>query len=661
METLPLRLVAILLALSPAVMAENFAAGRHPVDQEHPRLLGTRAELRALAATRPQAYERTKTVASDPEAPDHQRLISQGLVHAIEGNPDLAREAVRTVMGYVEAGVKTGHVPFGHDVALGGLVFDLCHDQWTEDERRSFIVWMNATAEANADYGPSVFHNGWWGYKNWGLGIGAYATLHENEMARSILDGIEKDYLERAAPALQLAGAGGGWAEGYYIHYFLYEWLVFCEIARRSEGVDYHSPAPEFYLNRAVAGMFEMFPGVSEYDSRRPVPMGDGGGRTFGGDRDKVVAARRILVNRRPEDPDHRAVHCYNERTPRSSVGMNAYKELLWRNEAVEAGDLDGFRLSHHSVGAGHVHARSDWSEDATYLFFKASDRFTSHQHLDAGHFTIWHKGELAGDGGHYDSFGDSHDVNYHLRSIAHSTVLVLDPEEKWPAIRGGEVSGNDGGQHHRFPHHNGAVTDPEEWRANRELFDLAEIVAFEEMGTHLHVAADLTQAYAPEKMRKFIRQIVYLRPSTFVIFDRVEATRPEYEKAWVLQSMAVPEQREAGLVVTSGDGRLFVKTLLPEAAETRIFSGEELYRYGGGDYTPARNTGPAPQARVHVVPSEPAGRDVFLHVLTAADATVGEVPPAKVETTADETIVTAGGHEIRFANHGTSATVQMK
>ena len=57
---------------------------------------------------------------------------------------------------------------------------------------------------------------------------------------------LEKDYLTRAAPGLQLAGAGGGWAEGYYINYWLYEWLFFCEAARWCEGVDYYAAAPEF-------------------------------------------------------------------------------------------------------------------------------------------------------------------------------------------------------------------------------------------------------------------------------------------------------------------------------------------------------------------------------------------------------------------------------
>jgi hypothetical protein len=223
--------------------------------------------------------------------------------------------------------------------------------------------------------------------------------------------------------------------------------------------------APKFFQNRAVASMFESYPGIGIYNSRRPIPMGDGGGRVFGGDRDKVLSARRILVNyfrewRKPSltgDPNHQVVHAFNETTPRSSVGVYAYKDFLWRDTSVEKGDLQSFKVSHISPGPGYVYARSSWDEDATYFFFKCPDRFTAHQHLDVGHFLIYKHEELAGDGGHYDSFGSSHDVNYHLRTIAHNTILVHDPSETWPGIRAGPVSGNDGGQRHHWPHHNGA------------------------------------------------------------------------------------------------------------------------------------------------------------------------------------------------------------
>ncbi len=654
METLrcPAAFPVLALALVLPAAAAGFDAGRRPVPSMHPRLLGTLDELRELAKQRPEAYGRVKAVCDEKDVPDHQRLISLALVSAIEDDAGLARAAIGIVNACVDNGVRRGHVPFGHDLALGGFVFDLCHRHWTVAEREAFVAHLNATAEANEDYGASVFHNGWWGYKNWGLGVAAYATFHENEKARAILATIERDYLARAAPALQLAGAGGGWAEGYYIHYFLYEWLLFCEVARRSEGLDYHAPAPEFYRKRAVASMFEMYPGIGDYNSRRPVPMGDGG-LVFGGDRDKALAARRILVNRHRDDPDHQAVHAYNEQTPRCSVGVNAYKDFLWRDASVPVGDLGDFRLSHHSTGAGHIHARSDWSDEATYFFFKASDRFTSHQHLDAGHFLIHHRGELAGDGGHYDAFGSAHDVNYHLRTIAHNTILVRDPDETWPAIRGGEVTGNDGGQHHAFPHHNGAVDDPRQWLEQRRLYDLADILDFTDEGTYLHVAADLTRAYAAGKLERFTRQIVYLRPSTFVIFDRIIAVDPAFQKSWVLHTMAEPVRSGEYLVVTHGEGRLFLQALLPEKSEIRIHSGDDLYRYDGSHFPSSRDTGPVPKARLHILPAEPAREHRFLNVLHATGAGVDKIDAAVLHLDENHANVTVNGRRVAFALDG--------
>jgi len=595
-------------------------AQKHAVSREHPRLLGSKEELKKLAQERPQAYQRTVAVARASGGDDYSRMISMGLVCAIEGDQTPGLAAVERAMKYVEGPIRAGHVTFGTDLALCALVYDLCWDCWTGAQREKFHDYINKTIEANVQSETHVFHNGWYGYKNWGIGLACYATYYENPRAAEFLRVLEEDWRSRAAPALELAGAGGGWAEGYYINYFLYEWLFFCEVARRCEGADYYADAPQFFRHRAVASMFEAYPGIGIYGSRRPIPMGDGGGRVFGGDRDKVLSARRILVNHFRDDPEHQVVHAFNETTPRSSVGDYAYKDFLWRDTAVPKGDLAGFRLSHISPGPGYVYARSSWDEDATHFFFKCGDRFTAHQHLDVGHFLIYKHEELAGDGGHYESFGSPHDVNYHLRTIAHSTILIHDPCETWPGIRAGQVTGNDGGQAHNWPHHNGAVVDPAQWLRDRELYDIADILAFEDTGAYVYVAGDCTRAYAPQKLASFTRQIVYLRPGTFVIFDRVCSTKPEFKKTWLLQAMKPPAASGDHLVVANGTGRLFIQTLLPENPQLHLVTGPELYTYGGRSYPPQRDTGPAPECRIEISPGAANATDYFLHVLTATE-----------------------------------------
>ena len=274
---------------------------------------------------------------------------------------------------------------------------------------------------------------------------------------------------------------------------------------------------------------------------------------------------------------------------------------------------------------------------------------FTAHQHLDVGHFLIYKHEELAGDGGHYDSFGSMHDVNYHLRTIAHNTLLLDDPSETWPNIRAGYVTGNDGGQAHHWPHHNGAVTDPAQWHAGRDLYDIADIVAFEDQGAYMYVAGDCTRAYSSDKMGCFTRQIVFLRPGTFIIFDRVESRNTRFKKTWLLQAMKVPTRVDEHLVITNGKGRLFVQTLLPHNPVVKIVPDSELYRYGGRNYPPARDTGPAPECRIEVSPSEPRTWDYFLHVLTATDNNTASVQRATVNVTTNEIEVVIDQTKIKF------------
>jgi hypothetical protein len=650
------------------------------VPEAHPRLLGSRAELQQLARDRAEAYDRVVSVARGSEGDDWPKAMSESLVCAIEGDAALGRSAIGRAMRLVRAPVRVGHETFGHDLALCALVFDLCHEHWTEDERAACIEYVNATVDANVDSETHVFHNGWYGYKHWGIGLACLAMYHENPRAPAILETTLEDYRTRAAPALQLAGAGGGWAEGYYVHWWIYEWLFFCEVAQRCAGLDLFADAPDFYRNRAVASMFENYPGIRDYHSRRMIPMGDSGGLTFSGERDKELAARRILVNHYRDDPDHQCVHTFNETTPRSSVGLYAYKDFLWRDGTVPRGDLSQFRLSHYSPGPGYVYARSSWDEDATYFFFKCGDRFTAHQHLDVGHFLLYRHEELVGDGGFYDTFASPYVADYYVRSVAHNTVLVLDPEEFWPAIRGADTVGNDGGQHHNWPHHNGAVVDVSDWERDRALYDIGEILAYEDRDGALYVAGDCSRAYSTAKMERFIRQFVFLRPGTVVLYDQVTTTDPAFETTWVLNLMNSPGSQDRPYVMTRGDGKLTVQLLgealvgafddkgnlelvgaLEDAITTvALRSGGGLASYGRWSYEPSRQpAGPIPACRMEVTPMAKTRTHEFLTVLTALDAADPIPPLAQAQHDDLEVTVTVGEARVTFLREGVGGRLE--
>ncbi len=535
MNTLP-KIAALVLCLS--ALTTHAAETRHDVPKAHPRLFGSAATLQTLAQARPLAYKHTAEFAhhgKNYRDYEELRAPASALVYAIEHDKDAGRSAIDFVMKTcVTQPIKVGHIPFGSDLAQCAMVYDLCFDLWTADEKAKFIEYMNKTVDQNVGSETSTFHNGFYGYKNWGIGLACYATYYENPKAPGYLKTLEQDVRARAEPALEQAGDGGGWAEGHYIHYWNLEWEIFCEVARTCEGIDYYAHAPKFFRNRAIASMFEMFPGAEPSQLNCPIPMGDGGSGNYGGFSEKILTARRILCNYYRDDPAHQCINSYNELVPGMDIPEYAYMDFLFHDPSVPKGNLKSFKLSHCSPGPGNVYARSSWEHDATYLYFKCGDRFTAHQHLDVGSFTVFKNTPLAIPGGFYDDFAGNHACNYYTRTIATNSMLIFDPSEKFPdGIRAGPKSFNDGGQAYPLPKgwgQNWGALDPAEREKNFKNMDTGDLLAFDDQGSFLYTAGDCTKAYAPTKCDFFTRQIVFIRPDTIVIFDRVQSKNANFK-----------------------------------------------------------------------------------------------------------------------------------
>ncbi|MBA3707899.1 MAG: heparinase II/III family protein [Planctomycetes bacterium] len=640
---------------------------KHAVSKEHPRLFGSKQRLQGLMQERAYGYGLMADYAKKKDAYDPTAMPAMALVSCLENDKDLAREAIKRAMVYATGPIKVGHVTFGHDLAYSAMVYDLCHPYWTADEKTKFIDYMNKTVDANVGSETYPYHNGYYGYKNWGIGLACYATMYENPRAAEILATLDADFRARAVPCLEHAGDGGAWSEGHYIHYWIYEWLVFCEVARMCEGVDYYPLAPKFFANRAVASMFQMLPGHLPHETNRPVPDGDGGYGTYGGFSEKILSARRILVNYYRNDPVHQMVHAYNQLVPHLCIPESyGYMDFLWNDLSVTKGDLKQMKLSHFAPGAGEVFARNSWDGDSTYFFFKCGDRISAHQQLDVGHFFIYRQEHLAGDSGVYDAFDSNHCVNYYIRSIAHNTMLVYDPAEKFPdGIRAGPASANDGGQAYPWKGtamgHNAGCLDFPMFTANKQLADIADVLAYEDHGSWLYTAGDCTRAYSSAKMALFTRQIVFIRPSTIVIFDRVKATKPDYKKTWVLNLHKTPTGTAPTMVSTNGNGKLFIQTVLPANADITLHSGAELYAYEGKSFPPnppAAAGMPIVECRMEVSPKTASASDLFLHVLTATDAKTDTAAKAEAKVTGSDVTVTVGGAVIKFDVNSVGGTI---
>jgi hypothetical protein len=255
--------------------------------------------------------------------------------------------------------------------------------------------------------------------------------------------------------------------------------------------------------------------------------------------------------------------------------------------------------------GVGYAQFRSGWGDGDTVVEFKCGDYFWSHQFQNQNAFTVYRKGRQAIQSGAYvgDYYGN-HTLNYYRPSIGSNTILVVDPDEKtWIPQKLEDRTGMKlangyfpefGGQRscYQYPGIGSAETC---FTFDRYLsrktsppyFETGSIKAYEVTDSYSYVYGDATMAYnnptfAYEgnrpKLDLFTRQLVYLDKEYILIFDRVNALQPTFEKKWLLHTIGEPITAapilqaedplhdviyEAGKVrFEHGDGGLYLQTL---------------------------------------------------------------------------------------------------
>lgn len=306
-----------------------------------------------------------------------------------------------------------------------------------------------------------------------------------------------------------------------------------------------------------------------------------------------------------------------------------------------------------------HIMFRSDWSENGTLITLLSGDHYSDHQHFDKGHFLIYKNGGLVVDGGGYSQMYSNSWSNYSIRTLAHNSVLVYDPEEE-PAK---EVNNTpihpDGGQ--RFIRRAQSLKSWKEFTEKADELGLhaASVLAFDadrESNRYHYVKSNLTKAYG-DKVGWMDRQLLYLPQADFlVVKDRVITPRP-LDKYWLLHFEERPEidgqipaagvkdypnasvvhaQRGGSLPlegrVVPYAGSLFVKTLLPAKRTISIIGGagyEYYNRFAEKNFPPEKpflENRESGKWRMEVFPEKPGTATAFLHAFQISDASKKEM-----------------------------------
>ncbi len=326
------------------------------------------------------------------------------------------------------------------------------------------------------------------------------------------------------------------------------------------------------------------------------------------------------------------------------SGGNETIFEVLWRDLALKPKPISTLPLSRYFGSPfGWTVARTGWDANSVVAEMKVNEyNFVNHQHLDAGAFQIYYQGALAIDSGLYQggssgAYGSPHCLNYYWRTIAHNSLLVYDPNEKF----GGRGYGNDGGQ--RLPHGRSEARDLRVLLAAENGYRTGKVLAHgvgpdPQMPDFTLLQGDLTDAYG-KKVRQVTRSFVFLNlrnarvPAALVVFDRVVSADPAFRKYWLLHALEEPRIDGTTAVVDCTErgstGRLTLDVLLPgrKADLSKVGGpGKEFWVFGqnyANDVEPQRLEQSSIEAgawRIEVSPTTAAVEDLFLNVMQVTD-----------------------------------------
>lgn len=172
---------------------------------------------------------------------------------------------------------------------------------------------------------------------------------------------------------------------------------------------------------------------------------------------------------------------------------------------------------------------------------FHSGKFFAGHQHADQNGFVINAYGDkLAIDGGYYDWWGSKHFLGYSTQTAAHNTILV-----------------DGAGQSFNTEHADGRLVN---------AFDSADF-------SYAWGDASAPLVYK-RKIKRFDRQLLFIKPDQVVIFDQLEAPQPAKFR-WLMHSHTQNRQdtqaRAQQFSIARPHARLDGQMLLPANVEMQM------------------------------------------------------------------------------------------
>jgi hypothetical protein len=281
--------------------------------------------------------------------------------------------------------------------------------------------------------------------------------------------------------------------------------------------------------------------------------------------------------------------------------------------------------------------SRTDWSDSATLVWvYDAPTKKAGHEHRDNNSFCIFKNAPQINNSGYYWSYGNSHYVNYYMRTIAHNSICVYDSTDNY--LNWGANVSNDGGQNESPTLMNyNDIFSAQAQKGSWKLWGAG--------GNYCYSISDAEQSYDTTKLDRFRRRVLFYKPNQVIVLDHLHlknTTTHQRAAKFILHfqkqpsingnmlNAFVPNHIETfsgqDILQTHGNGNVAIRTLLPISSTTTRIGGAGYEFYVDGINYPLGVTPDTihttPGAwRIEVEPTTIVDSLLFLHTIAIGDS----------------------------------------
>ncbi len=570
-------------------------------------------------------------------------IRNKAFVYLMTGDKNLGREAVNLTCDYLSA-VEFGNLlditrEIGRAIYSASLVYDWCYDLMSEEDKECIRINLMRLADD--------MEVGWPPFRlPIVIGHASEQIINQNLLSMSIAI-----YDEDPIPY-------------QYISYRILEELVPMrqfeyQSPRHNQGTAY-GPY-RFMGDMFAANLFYRMTGQTAFDENikevyksffyhrlpdgKTFPYGDGSAQN----KPRNYKILSLLSSAYNNDPLIKG-HLLDNGLPNNELSLllnnpNLIAVSLEESEqGLKSLPLTRFTGKH----LGSMTARTGWdmtpnSSDVVVDMMGGGYWVENHQHADAGSFQIFYRGRQVVDLGQYHFYGTSYDKNFTKRSISHSMMLAVDPDEKFR-----DPFTNDGGNRGRV----GSPTSLKELLGN-DSYRNGEVISGnfgpnEQETLFSYFSIDLTSAYS-DKIEKYVRSFTFLNlkneetPAVLIVLDNMTTSNASFKKYWQINTLNPPTfDADNNVTLTKSiredtpTGKVIVEILRPQVGDRNleVLSGDDSRSVFGSDpfHAPVPGAPEANGVRIMYSPKSANKNDVFLTVFTMSDINAPELLVNMVE-----------------------------